>query len=83
MNICLLKMIVQLAMRFYQDFEQDPDLFADMALFKPYVYNEERCAAIVLRHQQLGREYLAIMLDSEPIGEIILKDIDWNDKYCN
>ena len=30
----------------------------------------------------MGRVYLAVMLGDEPIGEVILKNINWEQKYC-
>ena len=30
----------------------------------------------------MGRVYLAVMLDDEPIGEVILKNIDREQKHC-
>ena len=54
----------------------DPDLFADPEKFKPYVYSDENSDARVVRYTQLGRIYWAIMLDDDPIGELVLKDID-------
>ena len=30
----------------------------------------------------MGRVFLAVMLDDEPIGEVILKSIDCEKKHC-
>lgn len=82
MNIRLCKMTKELARQYYKLFEMDPDMFMDMSKFQPYIYSEERCDATVERYQQLGRVYLAVMLDKEPIGEVILKNIDKEKKHC-
>lgn len=65
--------------QFYQEFEQDPDLFTDMT---PYIYSAEKSDAAVLRNQQLGWVHIATMLNDKPIGEIILKRIDSVNMHC-
>lgn len=82
MNIRLREMTIDLARKYYKRFENDPDLFMDMGKFCPYVYNEEKCAQTVERYRRLGRVYLAIMLGNDPIGEIVLKNIDIERKCC-
>ena len=76
MNICLCEMNTKIARRYFRNFVVDPDLFLDDQPYRPYVYSEEIADAAVLRHRQLGRAYLAVMLDDEPIGEVVLKNID-------
>ena len=82
MNIRLCAMTKELARQYYRDFEMDPDLFMDMDKFHPYVYSAEKCDETVERYQRLGRIYLAVMLDGAPIGEVILKNIDREQKCC-
>ena len=82
MNIRLVEMTVQLARQFYQDFEMDPDLFADMSKFRPYEFSSEACDAVVARHKRLGRIQLAILADEMPVGEIVLKDLDHSNRCC-
>lgn len=82
MNIRLCRMTKPLIRRFFQDFANDPDVFADLGRFQPYVYNEESADAYWKRQQDLGRIHLAIMLGEEPIGEIILKQIDTEQHQC-
>ena len=81
-NICLCEMNTEIARRYFRNFVVDPDLFLDDQPYRPYVYSEEIADAAVLRHRQLGRAYLAVMLDDEPIGEVVLKNIDWDQKHC-
>ena len=82
MNIRLCTMTAALARRYFADFELDPILFIDKSQYQPYEYSTEKSDATVARYRQLGRIYLAIMLDDEPIGEIILKQIDYEKKHC-
>ena len=82
MNIRLCEMSKELARRYYKGFEMDPDLFKDMEKFRPYIYNDEKCDDTVTRYRQMGRVFLAIMRDDEPIGEVILKNIDTDQKCC-
>lgn len=71
-----------LARRYYRDFELDPIMFVDPDKFHPYVYSDEKSDATVERHHQLGRVFLAVMLGEEPIGEVILKNIDREKQCC-
>ena len=67
---------------YMKEFVQDAALFADPADYKPYIYQEHQCDAYFERHAALGRVHLAVMLDKEPIGEIVLKNFDRNEKHC-
>ena len=82
MNICLTEMTKELAHRYFQGFEVDPALFSDDQAYSPYTYRENDVNARLDRYRQIGRVYLAVLLNSEPIGEIVLKDIDYTRKYC-
>lgn len=82
MNIRLCLMTKELARRYFKDFILDPVLFIDESKFQPYEYSPEKSDATVERYRQLGRIYFAVMLDGEPIGEIILKQIDYEKKHC-
>lgn len=82
MNIRLCEMTKELSRQYHRCFVLDPDLFMDMSKYQPYVYSEENSDATVERYQKLGRIYLAVMLENEPIGEIIIKYIDWEKKHC-
>ena len=82
MSISLQFMTKELARAYFQKFEMDPALLLDGQEFKPYVYSVEKSDATVERYKQLGRVYLAVMLNEEPIGEIILKKIDRTQKHC-
>ena len=82
MDIQLCKMTKELARQYYKEFEMDPDLFADMDKFHPYVYSVEKCDEIVERYSRLGRIFMAVILDGKPIGEVILKKVDYEHKSC-
>lgn len=82
MNIRLCEMTQELSRQYHKYFELDPALFMDMSKFQPYIYSEEDSDATVERYKQLGRIYLAIMLENEPIGEVIIKNIDWDKRHC-
>jgi len=76
MNIRLTEMTESLCTAYFQEFKLDPVMFLDLEKYQPYEYSEEKCYAILERYRQLGRVYMAILLDEEPIGEILLKKID-------
>ena len=76
MNIYLCKMTKKLNRRLFQDFTNDPDICSDMNRFSKYIYCEADVDARWERQKKLNRIHLAIMLEQEPIGEIILKDLD-------
>lgn len=82
MNICLIPMTKLLCRQYQQELVHDPMLFMDMSRFKPFVYSEAACDAYFDRYVKMGRKHLAIMLDDEPIGEIILKNFDHTQRSC-
>ena len=75
-------MTKELCRSYMKAFIPDPALFRDPADYKPYDYEESQCDAYFARQVRLGRIHLAIILDEEPIGEIILKKIDWLERHC-
>ena len=82
MNIRLCKMSKELARAYFKKLHMDPALLIDGQEFREYEYSDEKSDAAFDRHLQLGRVYLAVMLHEEPIGEIILKNIDPEEKHC-
>ncbi len=81
-NICLCKMTKTIARRYFADYVNDPSLFMDGQEFKDYVYDEATVDAMIERYRLLGRVYFAVMLDGEPIGDLVLKNIDNSKKHC-
>ena len=53
-----------------------------MSLFKPFIYTEEYADKYFDSKQKPDRKVLAIMLEDKPIGEIQLKQIDYDKKEC-
>lgn len=82
MSIYLTEMTKELARQYYQNFVLDPDLFADKNKYKPYIYSDAESDETVERYRKMGRIFLAVMLEGKPIGEVILKYIDWEQKHC-
>ena len=75
-------MMKSLLRQFSQDFAYDPDAFSDMGEFSEYTYREADVDARWERQRQHGRIHLAVMLEQEPIGEVILMDIDAEKRCC-
>ena len=82
MNVRLCIMTKELARQYFSRFELDPMLFMDLSQYQSYVYCQERSDARVERYQSLGRVFLAVMLEDDPIGEVVFKNIDSNLKHC-
>ena len=82
MNICLCPMTKELARKYFRGFIVDPVLFLPGQEYRSYVYTEGKADAAVDRHLRLGRIYLAVMRGNEPIGEIVLKNIDSEKHHC-
>lgn len=82
MTVYLCKMTKPLLRQYFQEFTNDPDIFQDVNQFTPYVYRESDVEAYWERQQRLGREHLAVMREQEPIGEVILKNIDSKNRHC-
>ncbi len=82
MNIRLCKMTKELGRQYFSRFELDPELFEDPSKYTPYVYSDQSSDDRIDRYDQLGRIYCAIMLDDDPIGELVLKDIDRFQMHC-
>lgn len=82
MNICLEPMTKELARTYFSRFQVDPALLPEGQEYQPYEFSAEKAEATVNRHYQLGRIYLAVMLNEEPIGEVILKNINNEQQHC-
>ena len=82
MDIRLCDMTRELARSYFRAFVLDPDLFLDKSQYQPYEFSEEKSDRVVERYQKLGRKYMAVMLEDDPIGEVVLKDMDAAKKCC-
>ena len=60
----------------------DPELFLDKTQYQPFHYTDGFAEKRVARYAELGRVFLAVMLETEPIGEVVLKEIDWDKRCC-
>lgn len=81
-NICLRKMTKALCRAYHEQFEFDPDIFMDMSQFRHYTYSDQHADAHWQRQIDLQREHLAILLNDQIIGEIVLKNIDRTQSCC-
>ena len=60
----------------YRDWQNDPALFPDPSLFRPYHYVPEQVDRYFDSKQQPNRVLFAILQSGRPIGEVHLKNID-------
>jgi RimJ/RimL family protein N-acetyltransferase len=81
-EISLCMMTRELCHILYQDWENDPAIYMDMNLFAPYRYSEEAVNRYFDAKQTPSRVLFAIMKDGKPIGELQLKQIDYESKEC-
>lgn len=81
-DLSLCVMTRELCHELFRSWENDPDIYMDMALFKPYRYDEAAVNRYFDAKQSPSRVLLAIMKDSAPVGEIQLKQIDRERGEC-
>ena len=81
-DIELKPMTRELCHALFKEWENDPDIYSDMSLFKPFTYTEEFADKYFDSKQKPNRKMLTVMLDDKPIGEIQLKQIDYDKKEC-
>lgn len=76
LSVRLVPMTADMYHRFFQDFENDPDLCREGQAYGPYLYDRERVARYIRRQANLHRMPLAVMTGDEIAGEIIVKNIE-------
>ena len=81
-EISLCIMTRELCHELFKYWENDPAIYMDMDLFKTYTYDENAVNKYFDAKQNPSRVLLAILKDDTPIGEIQLKQIDWESKEC-
>ena len=81
-EISLCIMTRELCHELYQGWENDPAIYMDMDLFTVYQYDENAVDRYFESKQNPSRVIFAIMKDGRPIGELQLKQIDWENKEC-
>ena len=81
-EISLRVMTRELCHELFRGWENDPDIYADMELFKAYQYDEAAVNRYFDAKHDPSRVLLAIMKGNAPVGEIQLKQIDREQKEC-
>lgn len=81
-EISLCVMTRALCHELFKGWQNDPDIYMDMAQFTAYQYNEAAVDRYFETKQNPSRVLLAIMKDNTPIGEIQMKQIDRERKEC-
>ena len=68
---------------YYKNFVSDPDIFMDMSKYFEYQYSPERIDKYwETRKKPKDRKDFFVLLESEVIGELALKHIDFEKKEC-
>lgn len=73
----------ELCRKFYQEFENDPAIYPDLAWYKDYVYDEAEVDRRFEEQQTPERMVFMAMLGERPIGEVTLKHIDREKRECS
>ena len=81
-KISLCRMTRELCHELFKSWENDPAIYADMALFSPYQYDKSTVDQYFDSKQNSSRVLFAIMRDGRPIGELQLKQIDMEIREC-
>ena len=81
-KISLCRMTRELCHELFRSWENDPDIYADMDVFRPYQYSENAANRYFDSKQNASRILFAIMRDGRPIGELQLKRIDLESREC-
>ncbi len=79
-NLC--KMTRSLNRQYWKGFEHDPAMFEDPSKFHTYVYSKESADGSYERQRRMGRIHLAVLVENAVIGEIVLKNIDYENRSC-
>lgn len=66
----------------YKRFKNDPDIFIDMNLFKPYDYDYAKVKKLFAEQMREDRLVYFIQKGEEVMGEIKIKYIDWEKNCC-
>lgn len=81
-KIRLQKMTRELCHELYKGWQNDDAIFMDMSMFNPFEYSPEKVDRYFDSKQESTRILFAIMLEDKPIGEVQLKQIDFDNKEC-
>lgn len=80
--VALIPMTLELCQIYFQDFQNDAAIYMDMSKFAPYRYQKEAVDAFFRRQTTPDRRYFAIMVAGQPVGELVLKRIDFEKSCC-
>lgn len=75
MRISLVPMSDEMYDAYFRDYDNDPDLYFDKEEYKPYIYCAEGVAQYIARKKRKKQIPMAILRDTEMIGELIFKDL--------
>ena len=75
-EVYLLPMTVEMYHEYFKEYQNDLDLYSNKNAYTPYVYEEEKVNLYIQRQIDLGRKALAVMVNDEIVGEIIIKNIE-------
>lgn len=78
----LKKLTRELCHELYKDWSNDASIYMDMSLFEPYSYNKASVDRYFDSKNEPSRIIFAIMLYGKPIGELHLKQINWEKAEC-
>ena len=74
-GVYLLPMTADMYHAYFKEYQNDLDLYIDKTAYTPYIYDKEKVDRYIRRQQDLNRKVLAIMVDDEIVGEIVIKNI--------
>ena len=81
-EISLQAMTRELCHALFRHWENDPDIYDDLSLFKAFQYDPAWVDRYFDAKRRPDRVLLAVMLEGRPIGEVQLKQIDREKKSC-
>jgi len=80
-NVSIKTASLDLINEYYKGFETDPSLYLDQSLFKPYEYSKEKVEEYFNKvTNDPTKKLYVVIVDGCPIGEIILKNINYETK---
>jgi RimJ/RimL family protein N-acetyltransferase len=81
-KLSLSLMTKKLCHKYFQEFTNDSDICLNDSEFREFVYKKEVVDKYYEHQQQDNRKAFFIMKNNDPIGEVILKKIDYIKKEC-
>ena len=75
LEITLKPMTAEMYHAFFQEYENDMDLYLDKNDYFEYVYEKSKVDAYIQRQIDLNRQPFAIMYGDEMVGELKIYDI--------